>query len=184
MYLHSLGEVTYYDFYTDLLNYIFQSNGKLNKMWNLFKEKYENSLSGNWNYYDEKFGNVTWFFEEGAFIEIASNYNEYLEELLVFLKKYDFPEDVFSELLKYQKLLLKKPLEKGAVEEFSYDFYSFFDGIVKGKENDLAKIKTKITVEPKTVYDEVSRYAKEVVWFGRRRGATIYGSDEVTCETV
>lgn len=184
MYLHSSGEVTYYDFYTALLNFIFESDGKLNKMWTLFKEKYENSLSGNWNYYDEKFGNVTWFFEEGAFIEIASNYNEYLEELLVFLKKYDFPEEVFSELLKYQKLLLKKPFEKGAAEEFSYDFYSFFDGIIKGQEKDLLKVKTKITVKPKTVYDEVSRYAKEVVWFGRRRGATIYGNDEVACESL
>ena len=79
---------------------------------------------------------------------------------------------------------MKKPFEKSATEEFSYDFYSFFDGIIKGQENDLLKVKTKITVEPKTVYDEVSRYAKEIVWFGRRRGATIYGNDEVTCETV
>ena len=184
MYLHSLGEVTYYDFYTDLLNYIFQTDGKLNKMWTLFKEKYENSLSGNWNYYDEKFGNVTWFFEEGAFIEIASNYNDYLQELLVFLKKYDFPEDVFEEILKYQKLLLRKPFEKENEKEFNYDFYSFFDSIIKGQEKALVKQKTKIRVTPKNIYDEVSRYAKEVVWFGRRRGATIYGNDEVTCETL
>ena len=184
MYLHSEGQVTYYDFYTDLLNYIFESNGKLNKMWTLFKEKYENSLSGNWNYYDEKFGNVTWFFEEGAFIEIASNYNEYLEELLAFLKKYDFSEDVFEEILKYQKLLLRKPFENGDEKEFKYDFHTFFNGIIKGNEGDLVKSKIKIKVTPKNIYNEVSRYAKEVVWFGRRRGATIYGNDEITCETL
>lgn len=184
MYLHSKGEVTYYDFYTDLMNYIFESDGKLNKMWLSFKAKYENSLSGNWNYYDEKFGNVTWFFEEGAFIEIASNYNEYINELLDFLKKYKFDEKLFEELLRYQTLALKKPFEKGDSQEFSYDFHSFFDGILKGQEVALENIKTKVTVTPKNIYDNIPQYAKEVVWFGRRRGATIYGNDEVASQTV
>lgn len=180
MYLHTIGQVTYYDFYTDLMNYILESDGKLNKMWLSFKTKYENSLSGNWNYYDEKFGNVTWFFEEGAFIEIASNYDEYIKELLAFLKRYKFSDGFFEELLKYQTLLLKKPLEETASQDFNYDFYSFFDSILKGQPAELTKTATRVTVTPKQVYNDIPRYAKEVVWFGRRRGATIYGTGEVS----
>lgn len=179
LYLHSQGKVSYYEFYSDLLQYILNSNGKLNDLWNSFKVKYENSLSGNWNYYDEKFGNVTWFFEEGAFIEIVTNYDDYKEELTDFLKKYDIPKDLFNQMFEYQNLLLRKPFEESVTATFDYDFHGFFDNLMKCRECSLQKESITLTVAPKIVYSNISQYAKETVWFGRRRGATIYSNDEI-----
>ena len=180
LYLHTQKQIPYYDFYIDLLTYILESNGKLNELWSSFKVKYENSLSGNWNYYDKSFGNVTWFFEEGAFIEIASNFDEYINELVVFLERYQIEDELFTQLLKYQKLLLRKPFDKNATESFDYDFYEYFDDIMKCRKATLNKTPVTVTVTPKTLYTDIPLYAKESVWFGRRRGATIYGNDEVT----
>ena len=180
MYLHNEGKTSYFDFYSELLRFIMDDGGRLNKLWNSFKEKYETSLEGDWNYYNEKYGNVTWFFEEGAFIEVVDNYDDYMKELIPFLERFDFKEDLFEQLSAYQKLLLRKPFDEKTIKEFRYNFYSYFENITKSRPAVLENVNTTVTVVPKTLYDSISDYAKETVWFGRRRGATVYGSGEVS----
>ena len=179
MHLHTEGEISYFDFYSELLNYIQSSNGKLNKLWNTFKEKYATSLKGDWNYYNEKFGNVTWFFEEGAFIEVVDNYSEYMQELSSFLKRFDIDKSLFNEISEYQKTLLRKPFDKKTTVEFAYNLHSYFENISKGTPSELKKETTSLTIIPKNRYNSIADYAKETVWFGRRRGATIYTSNEI-----
>ncbi|MBR5826307.1 MAG: cobalamin-dependent protein [Clostridia bacterium] len=179
MYLRNEKNIAYYDFYTALLEYILSSDGKLGILWNGFKEKYENSLEGDWNYYNEKFGDVTWFFEEGAFLEIVNEYGVYLPELIAFLQKYDIEESLFNELLAYQRIIVRKPFDTETEEEFDRDFYSYFNNILKSKPEPLSENKIRLTVSPKVRYQDLPSFAKEVVWFGRRRGATIYGTGEV-----
>lgn len=180
LYLHAYKKSSYYDFYTGLLDYILNSDGKLGKLWNSFKLKYESSLSGDWNYYNEKFGNVTWFFEEGAFIEIVNDYGACLKELEGFIARYPIEEELRNELLSYQKLLIRKPFEEKITSDFSFDFYSFFSDIIRSQPSELKAKKISLTIEPSAKYDSVSRFAKETVWFGRRRGATVYSDSEIT----
>ena len=180
MYLSETKKSTYYDFYTSLLSFIMNTGGKLNKLWTDFKVKYETSLAGDWNYYNESFGDVTWFFEEGAFIEIISNFDEYMSELTEFIDSYNLDKDFQKELLSFQKFMLRKPFETAKEASFSYDFYSFFESITKGNPATLQKKSTSLTVTPKTVYDNIASFAKETVWFGRRRGATVYSKTEAT----
>lgn len=180
MYLSETKKSTYYDFYTSLLSFIMNTGGKLNKLWTDFKVKYETSLAGDWNYYNESFGDVTWFFEEGAFIEIISNFDEYMSELTEFIDSYNLGKDFQKELLSFQKFMLRKPFETAKEASFNYDFYSFFESITKGNPATLQKKSTSLTVTPKTVYDNIASFAKETVWFGRRRGATVYSKTEAT----
>lgn len=180
MYLHEEKGLSYYDFYSALLQFILSGGGKLNKLWNTFKVKYESSFDGDWNYYNEAFGNVTWFFEEGAFLEIVNSYDEYFEELTEFLKKYDFDSEFFIQLAKYQKTIIRKPIDRKCKVDFEYDFHNYFDNITMGVASELKKERTELTVTPKTEYNEFADYAKETVWFGRRRGATIFGNREIT----
>ncbi len=179
MYLHNEGKTAYFDFYTKLLDYILNGNGILSSLWNSFRQKYETSLAGDWNYYNKDFGNVTWFFEEGAFIEIVNNYDEIIKELNGFIDGFGLNEEFIGELLSYQKLLLRKPYDGKPTLSFSYDFRSFFDSITKGREALLEKRNITVTVSPSLKYENIQDYAKETVWFGRRRGATLYSNKEV-----
>lgn len=179
MYLHEEKGVSYYDFYSALLTFIMNGNGKLAQLWNSFKIKYESSFDGDWNYYDEKFGNVTWFFEEGAFLEIVNSYDEYFNELVEFLNTFEIDTDFFGELARYQKEIIRKPSDKMRQVEFKYNFYKYFNNVTVGNSATLEKVDSKITITPKTEYDNLSDYAKETVWFGRRRGATIFGNTEI-----
>lgn len=179
MYLHTEGITTYFEFYSELLNYIMNSDGMLGKLWNSFKMKYANSLEGDWNYYNETFGNVTWFFEEGAFIEVVNNYDASMEELIPFLKRFGIDISLFENLLKYQKIMLRKPFDTVSVNTFDYNFIDYFDCIIKRKPTLLKAQTVEFTVRPKKIYDNVPEYSKETVWFGRRRGATVYSSEEI-----
>ncbi len=179
LYLHCENKKSYFDFYTELLSYILSGDGKLNKLWQSFKEKYENSLSGDWNYYNDKFGNVTWFFEEGAFLEIINDKEYFYEELLPFLKTLDIKDDVFSQLLIYQKRAVRSPFEDESYAEFRYDFTSYFDNIIKGHGEALTQKQTKLLFKNQNGCRDIKNYAKEVVWFGRRRGASMLNSHEI-----
>ncbi len=179
LYLRNEKNISYYDFYSSLLEFILNCDGKFNNLWKSFKERFEKSLIGDWNYYNEEFGNVTWFFEEGAFIEAVTNYDSYIYELLPFLSQYDIEENLFEELLKYQRFMIRKPFEAVKKNEYSYDFYDYFNSILKNEAKPLRKKKIKMEISPTTMYNDIPSFAKEVVWFGRRRGATIYNAKEI-----
>lgn len=179
LFLHQEKKISYYNFYTNLLRFIMSSNGNLNNLWVTFKNKYETSLEGDWNYVNPAFGNVTWFFEEGAFLEIVNSYDEYFSELIPFLTRYSVKDDVFEQLLSYQKTMLRKPFEEKICTEYDYDFHNYFKSIIAGRPAVLNEKKTVIDITPNICYGSFSEYAKETVWFGRRRGATIYYNKEI-----
>lgn len=182
MYLHNENKTSYYDFYSDLLKFILNSNCRLNEIWKEFEGKYASSLSGDWNYYNPKFGNVTWFFEEGAFLEIISDLDDFFIQLDPFLKFLCIQSDLADEIIQYQKFVLRKPCEKSERLELHYNLKEYFDGIVKSKPVPLKRGKYVYKTAPAVEYESIEQYAKNVVWYGRRKGKTLYGSDEIVEE--
>ena len=179
LYLTAEGIVSYYDLFTALLDFIMNSEGKIGELWRSFQENYENSLSGDWNYHRDEFGNVTWFFEEGAFLECVCNYDVLFAELYPFLRQYPIQEDIFSELLEYQRAIVRKPGDRKEVHRFHYDFHCYFNQILDGKNAVLKKKTLLLHICPLKYYDDIGEYARETVWFGRRRGATVYKDSEL-----
>lgn len=184
LYLYAEKIIGYYDFFSDLLAFILSSDGLLGHIWRSFREKYENSLHGDWNYHREIFGNVTWFFEEGAFLECVYNYDVVMEELLPFLRRFAIAEDVFDGLLSYQRAMVRKPFDREGIIPLHYDFYSYFEAVTDGGHVPLAKKEILLRVCPWKVYVDVAEYARETVWFGRRRGATVYRGNELRAESA
>lgn len=182
MYLHSEGGMSYYDFYGSLLEFIQNSDGRLHSLWESFKNKYDHSLEGDWNYYNEKFGNVTWFFEEGAFIEIADEPDLFYGELKPFLDSLDMEPELKNQLLRYQRLILRMPDSSPRTETFDWDFYSFINAVFRSEPAKLVKKKTRVSIKPEMHFRDIAQYGKEAVWWGRRRGDTMISNKEMTVE--
>jgi hypothetical protein len=157
-----------------------EGQGILHNLWLQFQQKYESNFSGEWNYHNPLFGHVTWFFEEGAFLEIVNDYDTVFVSLLPFLRRYGLPEDLFAELVRYQRCMLRKPYDNTHVEAFSFDFHTYFENILTGEYVPLQKKENLVRISPKTVYTNFFEYAKETVWYGRRRGASVYGKMEIS----
>ena len=175
---HELN-VSYLEFYNRLLDFIYKSEGTfLNKLFNTFREQCSDFSNGEWSYYNEKFGNIGWFLEEGAFMEIVSNYEVFWEEIIPFLKEFDIDEGIFEELTAFQKFVIRLPQQEIVTGDFKYDFYSYFHNALSCTYKPLEKLANTIRVDlPLPVYSWKD-YARKVVLFAKRRGDTIIINDK------
>jgi len=174
IYLHYENNVKYIDFYNRLLDYIMNTEGTLvHHLFGKFKKELENSKTGNWMYHHELFGEATWFFEEGAFLEIVHDYERFWYEIKPFLDSLDIDKNLYHDLAGYQKAIIKLPGSNGDDVELNYDLNSYFTGIYVGKHETIKKRRNIFHIAPEKDVLSWKDYAREVVWYGRRRGATL-----------
>ncbi len=173
LYLFYIENVSYFDFYSSLLSFILNSKDTIiNNTFTSFKDKLSSSLSGEWNFTDPEFGEVSWSFEEGAYLRFLQHSDAVRKELSVFLSRYFSDKALFCELEKYQTNILRSWKSNHTEAEFSYDFLSFFNSLEQGKKAELIKEKC-VFIFNSVKYSSAKDFAKETVWFGRRKGATI-----------
>jgi len=138
--------------------------------------------NGLWFYNNSLFGKITWPFEEGMFLEIAYNSEQFYEEVTGFLKQFNIDSPLFEELLSYQKNMLKLPGRTNFEFEYGYDFYQYFSKIYAGHKPDLFKRKNVIRITDRNVPGNWEQYAVEVVWYGRRGGKCLHtGIEQFYC---
>jgi putative methyltransferase len=179
IYLHYESKIKYLDFYNKLLSFILNANGTLmNSLFLSFADKLNDSTGGNWNYRNEKFGSATWFFEEGAFLELVTDYKRFWDEIKPFLVSFNIDEKLFEDLLKYQKAIIKRPENPGEDVDLAYDLNSYFTDIYSGTHHNLNKIHNIFHIIGKQEFSSIKDYAKETVWYGRRRGATLHTNNK------
>ncbi len=175
LYLRHEKNVPYYDFYSSLLDYIMNTDkGFLHSLFVSFRDKYENSVDGEWNYYNEELGNIIWFFEEGAFIECIKNYDEYKKSILPFIRSFDIDEEMFREIEKYQDNILKTPFRQEYNFTLKYDLHTYFSLLMQGRKTVPEKKETAYSFRQDKVYDSWHDFAKFTVWYGRRKGASTF----------
>ncbi len=175
LYLNNEKNVSYFDFYTALLDYVLnKKNSLINSIFSSFEEKLFSSLSGEWNFTDSDFGDVTWAFEEGAFLKFLQNSDLVRQELNGFVAPFFDDKELFSELMAYQDAMLRSCNKNDSEHIFSYDFLGYFSVLLNGEYEKLKKRQVKYVFTAKKNYSDWKEFAKEIVWFGRRRGDTMY----------
>lgn len=180
IYLRYEKDVSYLQFYTDLIGYFNESHGSLlNRVFNSITALTKGVISGSnaWVVEDNKFGNLTWGFEELAFLELVSNSSAFFTEIKEFLKRYNLDETLENGLLHYQKSIIKLPVELKSSIDLEYDFYHYFNQIYNGEYASLKKAKNSLTVRGDTAIATWEDYARDIVWYGRRDEATLYTGD-------
>lgn len=179
LYLNKEKGISYFDFYTSLLDFILKNDGTfINKLFKTLEKQCSDFSNGEWSYYNEKFGNIGWFLEEGAFMEIVSEYDLFWKEITPFLTEFDINKEVFQELIKYQKNVIRLPNQETVRLELKYDFYQYFNALIAFSDKPLEKKANVIEINiPNPVYNWLD-YARKVVLFSKRRGDIIITSDK------
>ncbi len=170
---YELG-ISYYDFYNRLLDYIFSDESKY--IYKLFEEirwKTENTEVSDWCYQKDIFSKVGWYFEEGIFLDLIYNRDVFWQDIEPFIESLGIENDVFDEMLKYQKQVLRLPQTEVVEIETGYDFYTYFQNIYDDEYQPLEKVDTHLTITLEKKISDWAEYAREIIWFGKRRSATI-----------
>lgn len=179
IYSHYENSVSYREFYDRLLCFIIENPDTVcGKILNSYSEKLTHSLDGDWNYFNPIFGNIVWFFEEGMFLECMYNEETFFTEMMPFLDSLEIEPEIFMQLMSFQRAVLRRPHKVGEILTADYNFIDYFDRIYAGAYQPLKEEKNTVEFKENNVFGDWYQFAKNVVWFGRRKGATLYTSDK------
>jgi radical SAM superfamily enzyme YgiQ (UPF0313 family) len=137
--------------------------------------------------YSKEYLGIYWPQDEYLFIELVLNkkINKFYEECFVLfrekLKKKGFSKEdinIFKESIKLNSSLIKKPFVKKDLEiSLSSDLYPYVKSVLVGENKTLEKKKVKYSINrSEKSYDNLDDWLKEVVWYGNKKGAYLYGN--------
>ncbi len=176
IYLFYEKQVKYTDFYCSLIEW-----SKINpstvcgKIYYWLFDKYSEVLQnkGSLTCIEPDFGEITWPLDEGAFLKAVKDYDEFLCETEEFIKKYFDDDTVFRDLMQYQTSIVKTPYSKKKILNLDYDWYCYFKEVYSNSYMPLAKRKNTLEINADNIPSDFEKYAKQIVWFGRKGGQNI-----------
>lgn len=174
VYLNKEKSVPYFVFYSMLFDYIYnECRGYIHSLFlDLYKRKLDVETA-DWTYQKDVFGTTGWYFEEGAFLELAYHFEVFEEEIKPFLKKFDIEDKLFEELYKYQTSLVRLIDTQEVCVRSEYNFYPYFKAIEEGEKAELKQVKNVLRIRAQKTVSSWADYAREFVWFGKRYSATL-----------
>ena len=99
--------------------------------------------------------------------------DEFWKDIEGFVSNLGIDRDIYEQLLHYQKSILRLPGVSALEISTEYDFYSYFENIYDDCYKALEKKKTTLCIELEKQIDSWADYAREIIWFGKRRSATL-----------
>lgn len=180
IYLRKAKNISYYDFYMNLYEWIVAESSVIGKIVDKVFVSVEPFLQekGNLCFSDERFGDIYWEFYEGLFLSCAAEFEDFYEDAVKYLKKYFDSEEVFEELLLYQKSMIALPSQKEKVLSFRYDWHEYFEKLFDESCLIPEKTETKLTFED-TSADSWISFAHKRVWYGKRYENTIKRAEPI-----
>jgi len=185
IYLYYVKQIAYEDFYNALLSWLENTGGVCGEVFRAMEAVYDSFLEKGTelSYTNSLFGNITWFPEEGAFLEFVLKSERFYAEISDFLRVYPMEPEIFNDLLHYQKNIVKKPGLNGFRIDLQYDWHRYFaDNNRSGSMNPQREATVIHIHDPgnPAVWED---YARENVWYGRRAGKTLFSDNICRIET-
>lgn len=177
MYLYTETGLSYTSFYKQLLSWLEQNRQTVcGAEFADVEKQIHMYLNGEIMipYTDPVFGNIVWPLEEAAYLQIVLQFDRFYDEIAGFLKGFEIPEPLFTELMRYQKCIVKMPGVRERTAAFRYDFASYFKHVYTNSPIALEQKNNRITFRDRRIPDNWKDYSKFVIWFGRKGEKNLY----------
>ncbi len=175
VYLRHEMNVGYTEFYTKLFNWITDNPssvaGQTYQNINAILQRFVIG-EGTATYFNPDFGSVIWRHEEGSFLEIVRQSEAFYREISGFLLSFNIDENIYNDILRYQTGILRLPGRKESVLELNHDWHAYFTGIYVNSYAPPRKGRFTLRAVDTYPVDSWPDYAREAVWYGRKKGAT------------
>lgn len=172
--------MSYLEFYNRLFAYLTAHEETLPGQVLTWVKKTIGNTENPWAYQKDIFGSTGWYFEEGLFLECAHELERYTKEMMPFFRSLDIPDEIFSQLITYQTEIIRQPGKNEMELELEYDFYHYFRNIYMRDPESLKKVKNVLHIKMEKTVTDWEQYAKEIIWYGKRRSATLATNDRET----
>lgn len=142
--------------------------------------------------HSEEWLDIFWPADEYALIKLckentlADFYAECEDLLSGFLisKSIELPDNLLHEAVELNRNLIKLPFQKENLEfDTSSNIWEFYRGVLTGEHVDLASRSCVNRIDRTTVtYGTWEDWYREVIWYGNKKGAYLYGNEAVDRE--
>lgn len=176
LYLYNEGICSYREFYTDVLEFFLENkNSVAGRAFSRIEKHLEEVLreKGTLCCEDERFGRILWPFEEYLFLHCVYELDTFYDEISEFLKKYFSSERLFSELMNFQKKMIKSPFDKDFSFTSAYSFPLYFNSLLDGRQAELTEEINEISVTARS-FCSWEDYSRIIVWYGRKDSNCTY----------
>ena len=169
IYLYKEKGISYTDFYRAFVDYVYENrNGLLYKVFSDAENSFNAVIKDkkSLTFVDDRFGDVVWPAEEYAFLNFVYDIDTFYNETEAFLRMY-IDDEIFTQLLEFQKMMLRQPAVKISKATFDYNFFDYISAIYKNDSVSLIREKSVYSVNGRQ-YDSFADYARFSVWYGRK----------------
>ncbi|MBE6756035.1 MAG: B12-binding domain-containing radical SAM protein [Ruminococcaceae bacterium] len=176
LYLHHEKGIKYHQFYKHLIDWLIDNpQSYTGNIFNRFAEKYRLFLNGECSdtYRNNIFGTTQFNLSDGAFLEIVRHCENFYDEVSSFVAMFSMDNETFSELIRFQKAIIRKPSNPKICENFSYNWVEYYMNLIKFGKGTLRKEHIEFTVFPSDEYNDLISYSEAIAIKGRRTGRSI-----------
>ena len=99
-------------------------------------------------------------------------------------KSIKLPDNLLHETVELNRNLIKLPFQKVNLEfDTSFNIWEFYRGVLTGEPVDLASRSCVNRIDrTKVTYNTWEDWYREVIWYGNKKGAYLYGNEAVDRE--
>jgi len=184
IFMNKMFNMSYEIFYKEFIEY-----GNQHKETCLYKEiKILNRILNDvlkgksFDQYLPEFLDINWPPEEATFLRLSSDINlfynqvnDFMEKLII---KYNIiiPHKMYENLITYQKAtLVKCDYKENSRIELDYNIHEYIMNCKIGENVNLKKNKFLYEIDMRSSnYTNISKFAREIVWYGRKGGKFLY----------
>lgn len=170
IYLYYEKNIPYEKFYDDAINY-FENNPELmiSKLYFDIKRHADELSLGitNRKLLFPPCGDGVWDDNEYVVLHVLGNLEQFYDEMMLFLKSFEINDDIFNDLLEYQKNILRRPCDDKKTVTLNYDIHSYLKNIYVNNVGPLKKKKHTLEMRDSNVMNNWHDFGKFVVWYGR-----------------
>lgn len=180
IYFHYQLGFSYKEFYLQLLDFSrSHPDTLLGKEYTRTTEAVEKAVKGgHWGVVDPKFGDVIWPIEEATFLNITCDKDNFYKGIGDFIRElassnnWTIDNSLLEQMLEYQNKMIIDPYAPDSIKlDQNYNFHEYFKAILFGHMSQLEQGPCSLIITPENCFDgDLERYAREVVWYGRKGG--------------
>ncbi len=185
VYLYAQRHIPYERFYDDILTY-FDAHPSLwiSKLYaEITDHVTEQSLgSTNRKLVFAPCGDLVWDDYEYIALRILEKLDLFYEEIEPYLRQYDIPEDLFFDMMQYQKGIMRVPCSEESTLSMQYDIHGFMNDAYVNDLHPVVKKPHILHMRDSSPAPDWQSFGKNVIWYGRMGWASY--KDAVTAEEI
>jgi hypothetical protein len=112
-------------------------------------------------------GEVVWDDHEYVVLHALENLEQFYDEMLPYLRTFDIEDDIFADLLNYNKNIMRRPLDEEKVINLNYDVHSYLKDIYVNNVHALEKKAHTLKLRDSNMMTNWPDFGKFVIWYGR-----------------